>query len=158
MMKSFFLPCIVLVIATLFVSSSDGYNIQQQQQSKKSLHRQQHDRPPVSRQNFLSIMAGGITAGVVGTMMDNNGGAGGVLQPDGTVLFTSPVWAKEGAKGTKEDPAFQACLSQCMYDCTKPKGSEQKSRSECLPECKQQCATNKSQLMRGEPINKGGSS
>jgi hypothetical protein len=55
-------------------------------------------------------------------------------------------------KGTKKDPAYEACLSQCMYDCTKPKGVEQKSRSVCLPECKVQCATTKQQLMMGTPL------
>lgn len=55
-------------------------------------------------------------------------------------------------KGTKKDPAFEACLSQCMYDCTKPKGAEQKSRAECLPDCKQKCATTKQQLLKGTPI------
>jgi hypothetical protein len=38
-----------------------------------------------------------------------------------------------------------------MYDCTKPKGSEQKSRKECLPDCKQQCAKTEAQLMKGTP-------
>ena len=56
----------------------------------------------------------------------------------------SPAWAKDDAvKGTKKDPEFEACLSKCMYECTKPKGVEQKTRAECLPECKQQCATTK---------------
>ena len=55
-------------------------------------------------------------------------------------------------KGTKQDPSYEACVSQCMYDCTKPKGMEQKSRQECLPECKQKCATNKQQLMTGSPL------
>ena len=65
----------------------------------------------------------------------------------------SPAWAKDDAvKGTKKDPEFEACLSKCMYECTKPKGVEQKTRAECLPECKQQCATTKAQLMKGEPI------
>ena len=54
-------------------------------------------------------------------------------------------------KGTKADPGYQACLSQCIYDCTKPKGGEQKSRGECIPECKQKCATSKEQLMLGNP-------
>mmetsp|Transcript_14487 Transcript_14487/g.20725 ORF Transcript_14487/g.20725 Transcript_14487/m.20725 type:complete len:142 (-) Transcript_14487:88-513(-) len=54
-------------------------------------------------------------------------------------------------KGTKEDPKFQACLGLCMYDCTKAKGMEQKSRAECLPECKQKCATTKQQLLLGSP-------
>ena len=54
--------------------------------------------------------------------------------------------------GTKQDPKYEACLSKCMYDCTKPKGTEQKSRAVCLPECKTQCATTKQQLMIGTPI------
>lgn len=57
-------------------------------------------------------------------------------------------------KGTKEDPAYQICVSTCMYECTKPKGAEQKSRQECLPECKKKCATTKQQLMIGSPIAK----
>eukprot|EP00579_Thalassiosira_antarctica_P000509 CAMPEP_0201868640 /NCGR_PEP_ID=MMETSP0902-20130614/2440_1 /ASSEMBLY_ACC=CAM_ASM_000551 /TAXON_ID=420261 /ORGANISM="Thalassiosira antarctica, Strain CCMP982" /LENGTH=127 /DNA_ID=CAMNT_0048394001 /DNA_START=39 /DNA_END=425 /DNA_ORIENTATION=- len=56
--------------------------------------------------------------------------------------------------GTKKDPAFESCLGKCLYECTKPKGFEQKGRAECLPECKTQCATTKAQLMRGEPIKK----
>ena len=74
-----------------------------------------------------------------------------------TFLTQQPAFAKEvdpAVKGTKADPAFQTCLSQCVYDCTKPKGSEQKSRAECLPECKTKCATTKQQLMKGEPIKK----
>ncbi|KAL7540142.1 hypothetical protein ACHAWF_006607 [Thalassiosira exigua] len=65
-----------------------------------------------------------------------------------------PAFAKDvdpAVKGTKADPAFQACLSQCVYECTKPKGAEQKSRAECLPECKSKCATTKEQLLKGEP-------
>jgi hypothetical protein len=54
-------------------------------------------------------------------------------------------------KGTKKDPGYEACVSQCMYDCTKPKGMEQKSRQECLPDCKKECATTKQQLMIGLP-------
>jgi hypothetical protein len=66
----------------------------------------------------------------------------------------NPAFAADDSaakKGTKEDPKFQACLSLCMYDCTKPKGVEQRSRSECLPECKQKCATTKQQLLLGTP-------
>ena len=69
----------------------------------------------------------------------------------------APVHAKEvdpALKGTKADPAFQGCLGQCMYECTKPKGSEQRSRAECLPECKSKCATSKEQLMTGTPLKK----
>lgn len=65
----------------------------------------------------------------------------------------SPAFAGDdpSLKGTKTDPKFQACLSLCMYECTKPKGSDQKSRSECLPECKMKCATTKQQLLLGTP-------
>jgi hypothetical protein len=59
----------------------------------------------------------------------------------------------ESVKGTKKDPAFEACLSKCMYTCTKPKGVEQKSRAACLPECKQSCATTKAQLLKGVPLS-----
>lgn len=67
---------------------------------------------------------------------------------------SQPAFAKEvdpAVKGTKSDPEFQNCLSQCMYDCTKPKGYEQKSRGECLPECKTTCAKTKAQMMKGTP-------
>jgi len=72
-------------------------------------------------------------------------------------FLPSPANAKEvdpAVKGTKKDPQFEACLSQCMYECTKPKGTEQKSRAECLPECKKSCAVNKEQLMLGTPLKK----
>jgi hypothetical protein len=71
-----------------------------------------------------------------------------------TFLTASPANAKEvdaSVKGTKADPAFQACLSTCLYECTKPKGSEQKSRAECIPECKAKCASTKEQLLLGDP-------
>eukprot|EP00588_Corethron_pennatum_P021293 CAMPEP_0194310808 /NCGR_PEP_ID=MMETSP0171-20130528/7794_1 /TAXON_ID=218684 /ORGANISM="Corethron pennatum, Strain L29A3" /LENGTH=141 /DNA_ID=CAMNT_0039064627 /DNA_START=166 /DNA_END=591 /DNA_ORIENTATION=- len=65
-----------------------------------------------------------------------------------------PAWAKgENASvaGTKSDPKYQACASTCMYECTKPKADEQKTRAECLPECKVKCATTKQQLIMGVP-------
>ena len=71
--------------------------------------------------------------------------------------INSAAYAKEidpAVKGTKADPAYQACLSKCVFECTKPKGDEQKSRAECIPECKQKCATSKEQLMIGTPIQK----
>jgi hypothetical protein len=75
------------------------------------------------------------------------------------VVFSnpSPSFAKEvdpKLKGTKNDPAFESCLSQCIFECTKPKGEEQKSRKECIPECRKTCATTKEQLMNGKPISK----
>lgn len=71
----------------------------------------------------------------------------------GLVACAAPAAAKESEslKGTKKDPVFEQCLSVCMYECTKPKGVEQKSRAECLPECKEKCATSKAQLMKGDP-------
>jgi len=63
--------------------------------------------------------------------------------------------AQDESKGTKDDPKFQACISKCVFECTKPKGEEQKSRSECLPECRTKCATTKQQLMTGKPLKKG---
>jgi hypothetical protein len=75
----------------------------------------------------------------------------------GLVIVTTPAIAKDAdlaIKGTKKDPAYEVCIGQCMYDCTKNKGTEQKSRQECLPECKQKCATTKQQLMVGTPLKK----
>ena len=71
-----------------------------------------------------------------------------------TATVALPAYAKDvdaSIQGTKKDPNYEKCLSVCMYDCTKPKGSEQKSRQECLPECKQMCAKTKAQLMLGTP-------
>mmetsp|Transcript_16151 Transcript_16151/g.26907 ORF Transcript_16151/g.26907 Transcript_16151/m.26907 type:complete len:155 (-) Transcript_16151:339-803(-) len=71
---------------------------------------------------------------------------------------SSPANAKgeadQALKGTKKDPEYEACVSKCLYECTKPKGEEQKSRTECIPECKKKCATTKAQLMTGSPIQK----
>jgi hypothetical protein len=53
--------------------------------------------------------------------------------------------------GTKVDPKYQKCLSTCMYYCTKPKGEGTKLRTECLPECKESCATTKEQKLLGLP-------
>lgn len=48
--------------------------------------------PSISRQNFLAVMAGGLSAG----------------------LISNEAWAKDAdSKGTKKDPVFEACLSQC---------------------------------------------
>jgi hypothetical protein len=143
-----FIACLLHAIALLTVAIH-GYNIQQH--SKRSCKTCQHvkQHAGLSRKNFLAIMAGGLTAGAIGTTIESDG-----VDVGRPMKMMSSAWAKDitSTKGTKEDPAFQACLSQCMYDCTKPKGQEQKTRSECLPECKQKCATNKSQLLRGEPI------
>mmetsp|Transcript_20666 Transcript_20666/g.25568 ORF Transcript_20666/g.25568 Transcript_20666/m.25568 type:complete len:157 (+) Transcript_20666:170-640(+) len=66
----------------------------------------------------------------------------------------TPADAKEidpALKGTKGDPEYQLCVSNCLYECTKPKGGEQKSRAVCIPECKEKCATSKEQLLTGTP-------
>mmetsp|Transcript_7684 Transcript_7684/g.28895 ORF Transcript_7684/g.28895 Transcript_7684/m.28895 type:complete len:124 (-) Transcript_7684:433-804(-) len=79
-----------------------------------------------------------------------------VLQRSGAVLASvllvgpQAVMAKdESKKGTKEDKGFQACLSKCLFECTKPPSTS--SRAECYPECKQKCATSDAQLLRGRP-------
>ena len=98
------------------------------------------------------------------------GAAAGVTVDRRSAIFTvassvlatgfgaSPAHAKgeidPAVKGTKKDPAYEACVSKCLYECTKPKGDEQKSRAECIPECKKKCATSKEQLMTGTPIKK----
>lgn len=82
--------------------------------------------PETSRQNFLAMAGGLLTTAALAS--------------------PSPVWAKDQGdyvKGSKNDPEVQAKLSVCMYECTKPKGAEQKSRAECLPECKAKCITAK---------------
>mmetsp|Transcript_8906 Transcript_8906/g.12946 ORF Transcript_8906/g.12946 Transcript_8906/m.12946 type:complete len:126 (+) Transcript_8906:105-482(+) len=71
-----------------------------------------------------------------------------------TMVPISNALAKEpdpALKGTKKDPEYQTCISQCVYECTKPKGVETKLRQECIPECKAKCATTKQQLMVGTP-------
>ena len=90
----------------------------------------------LSRAQFMSVAAAGL-----GVAMTPVAAYAGDVDPS--------------KKGTKDDPAYQLCLSQCMYDCTKPKGEETKLRKECLPECKVKCATTKQQLMMGTPV--GGS-
>ena len=85
-----------------------------------------------------SIFAAGVTAAVSGS-----------APPAYAASEVDPA-----LKGTKKDPNFEACVSKCLYECTKPKGEEQKSRAECIPECKKKCATTKEQLMKGTPIKK----
>ncbi|CAM9156346.1 unnamed protein product [Pylaiella littoralis] len=53
-------------------------------------------------------------------------------------------------KGTKADPEFVTCLSDCIYYCTKSK-EQSRSRQECIPECRQTCAKTKAQGMIGAP-------
>ena len=126
-----FLISTVLMMALLSVAVA--FSVPQQDNGNS--RQQQCPAPEMSRARLLQT-AGGAFAGI---MM-------------GTV---SPAFAKDvdpALKGTKKDPAFESCLSLCMYECTKPKGAEQKTRAECLPECKSQCATTKAQLLKGTPI------
>jgi hypothetical protein len=89
---------------------------------------------------------------VVQTQLSRTQFIGGILPVLLTMGSATVALAADDVKGTKKDPAYEACLSQCMYTCTKPKGEEQKSRTECLGECKVQCATTKQQLMLGTPL------
>ena len=43
-------------------------------------------------------------------------------------------------------PPYEACMSLCIYECTKPKGGEQKLRTECIGECKIVCKDKKRTL------------
>ena len=92
----------------------------------------------ITRSNFMAVIAAG------------------VITANSGLLSPAPALAKDvdpALQGTKKDPDFEACLSKCLYDCTKPKGAEQRSRKECLPECKTTCAKTKEQLMLGKPIS-----
>jgi hypothetical protein len=104
------------------------------QQNKPSVAPQEQHDNNLSRFQFLQVMTAGATALTMAPQM-------------------SAAKEDPSLKGTKLDPAFEACLSQCMYECTKPKGAEQKSRKECLPECRKSCATTKAQMLKGEPVS-----
>ena len=135
-----FLPLVVLIVfinpIQSFTTNTLGNN---RQQSTCLLLSQQ---PQQSRLDFLSNTAKSAAAVVLG--VNTVWGTGGIANAADS----------DAVKGTKKDPAFEACLSKCMYECTKPKGTEQKSRSECLPECKRSCATTKAQLLLGDPVKK----
>ncbi|GAB5033635.1 Hypothetical protein NocV09_01401670 [Nannochloropsis oceanica] len=53
--------------------------------------------------------------------------------------------------GTKKDPVYEKCLNQCIYFCLKPKGVNVRTRSDCLQDCKAQCAQTDAQKMLGLP-------
>lgn len=55
------------------------------------------------------------------------------------MLPNLPAEAKSLPKGSKEEKAYNDCLSLCAYYCMKPKGQFTKSRAECLSECKPIC-------------------
>ncbi|KAL3943818.1 MAG: hypothetical protein SGBAC_002111 [Bacillariaceae sp.] len=114
-----------LLSLSAFMHTIDAFGINQQNAAKTS-------ESQLSRSNFLALVGAGVTAATC----------------DVPLAFAS---GEADLKGTKKDPAFEACLSTCIYECTKPKGLEQKSRKECIPECKAKCATNKNQLLLGDP-------
>lgn len=128
--------CFAFQVADLTprLASTSLHHHDQQQQSMNE--EQQQNSVVMSRAQWIQTAAGATM-----TMM---------MTP------TVALAAKEdpALKGTKKDPAYEACLSQCIYECTKPKGMEQKTRAQCIPECKSQCATTKAQMMLGTPINK----
>jgi hypothetical protein len=84
----------------------------------------------LSRSQFLVAM-GGLVAGV------------------GLACAKDSVHA---LKGTKKDPAFEQCISfSTIYDCTKTKGSEQKSRADCVNLVKRQVQSSET-----DPSSAGG--
>jgi len=81
-----------------------------------------------SRQNFLAVVM-----------------AAAVATPVIAIASPTAAWAakEEVKKGSKDDPAVQAKMSVCVYECTKPKGSEQMTRVECIKKCKTELITSK---------------
>ena len=124
-MKSSNRPLILFVVSLLIaLISCDAFGLNSANSNNKM---PASTTATTSRQNFLAAMAGG-------------------LLTTAAVSSPAPVWAKDKVDykpGSKNDPEVQAKLSLCMYECTKPKGAEQKSRAECLPECKAKCITAK---------------
>lgn len=85
-----------------------------------------------SRRNFLTLLAGA-------------GGAAIAVSPRRAVAADEKK-PKKGERGSKEAKGYQLCLSQCLYDCTTPKAGMAKERSQCLVECKDECAVSREQL------------
>ena len=77
-----------------------------------------------TRKNFLQNAAVYLAGGGIATTM--------LASPD-------PAWSKE----VTEKVEFENCVSGCVYDCTKPKGAEQKPRVQCIKECKPGCKPKK---------------
>lgn len=98
-----------------------------------------------TRARFLSTFATAVGVGVAVAGVS-------VAFPADAVAAADSSKIDPAVKGTKKDPGYESCVSQCMYECTKPKGNEQMTRSQCLPGCKKQCATTKAQLMVGTPL------
>mmetsp|Transcript_5071 Transcript_5071/g.8309 ORF Transcript_5071/g.8309 Transcript_5071/m.8309 type:complete len:129 (-) Transcript_5071:240-626(-) len=124
----------VVLLLAIAVAAIQGFTSSAPAQTN---NRQNTQLEASSRSQFLSTAAAAIFMGAAMTPL--------------------PASAKEvdpALKGTKADPSYETCVSQCLYECTKPKGDEYKTRSECIPECKKKCATTKQQLMVGTPLKK----
>ena len=126
--KSFLATIFIAVLAISSVFSLSTPTPQNTQQTK-----------PMNRLSFLQTTCASTAA---------------VVFSGATPAFAKSKEVDPAVKGTKNDPNFEACLSQCIFECTKPKGEEQKSRKECIPECKKTCATTKEQLLTGQPVAK----
>jgi hypothetical protein len=143
-----FLTCNSVILAALYcmaVSTAfmnvNNMNVQPRCAARSNdvvLQAHASDSGSLSRARFLSTFAAAAASVAVGVS--------GSIEPADAADKVDPA-----VKGTKKDPGYESCVSQCMYDCTKPKGMEQKSRSECLKPCKKECATTKAQLMVGTP-------
>ena len=69
-------------------------------------------------------------------------------------VFLPSATLADDRTGTKDDPAYKACLSKCLYFCTKDK-VDSKDRTTCLKdECKPKCAKTDQQRIVGFPVNK----
>jgi hypothetical protein len=140
------LYCVSVTTTTAFTQPMNINNMPQCAARSSTVDLQSHandsgsSMQSQSRARFLSTFAAAVVTTAVGV-------SGSALPADAADSKIDPA-----VKGTKKDPGYEACVSQCMYECTKPKGNEQMSRSQCLPGCKKQCATTKAQLMVGTPL------
>jgi hypothetical protein len=83
-----------------------------------------------TRQDFLKFSA----AAVFGAA---------VLPTSATAAGFNPFAAR--------DPIYEDCFAKCMFDCTKPTESGQKTRAACRPTCTAQCEATKDQLDSKDP-------
>ena len=75
-----------------------------------------------------------------------------------TQLLEGSALAKGGPDGSKTNKKFEACVSTCVFDLTKPApiGSgverlEAMDQKTAISTCRKKCAKSKAQLMTGEP-------
>lgn len=126
-MRSISATFIVFIFGTVLFSSCNAFGLVNQNSNANSPTTtaqipENGESFLQSRQNFFAAAATAMTAAAV-------------LSPKAALA------AEDYVKGSKNDPDVQAKLSVCMYECTKPKGDEQKSRAECLKECKTKLIT-----------------